>query len=43
MECRRNERSDGDAAGGDGEWTATEADFSFLIYADREGEDHYTF
>lgn len=28
---------------GDGEWTATEADFSFLIHADWEGEEHYTF
>ena len=28
---------------GDGEWIATQTDFSFLIHADWEGEDHYTF
>lgn len=28
---------------GDGEWTTTETDFSFLIHADWDGEDNYEF
>lgn len=28
---------------GDGEWTTTQTDFSFLIHADWDGEDFYTF
>lgn len=28
---------------GDGEWTATQSDFSFIIHADWDGEDRYEF